>query len=72
MNKNLLVGIMKSNGDTQAALAKKIGISPQTFNAKLNEKNRSEFHRDEIKQIKDEYHLDGNTISAIFFDDEVS
>ena len=72
MNKNLLAGIIRSHGDTQAILAEAIGISLQNFNAKINGKPGAEFRRDEIQAIKDRYHLDDSTIGLIFFTPEVS
>ena len=72
MNKNMLVGIMKMHGDTQAVLASEIGISTPTINAKINEKNGSEFSRSEIQKIKERYNLDDAMIGEIFFASVVS
>lgn len=72
MNKNMLAGIMRANGDTQAILAREIGISTQSFNAKINEKNGIQFRRSEIQAIKDRYNLDDKTIGMIFFTQSVS
>ena len=72
MNKNMLVGIMKMHGDTQAVLASEIGISTQSFNAKINEKRGTEFRRSEIQKIKERYDLDDAMIGEIFFSSIVS
>lgn len=67
MNKNKLVGVMHSNGDTQELLAKAIGCSLQRFNAKLNERNGAEFTQGEIHIIKERYQLSGKELETIFF-----
>ena len=72
MNKNMLAGIMRAHGDTQAVLAHEIGISTQSFNAKINEKCGREFQRSEIQKIKDRYGLDDETVGRIFFAPVVS
>lgn len=72
MNKNLLAGIMKMHGDTQAVLAHEIGISTQSFNLKINEKFGREFQRSEIQKIKDRYGLDDETVGKVFFAHKVS
>lgn len=72
LNKNMLLGIMKSHGDTQAILAKSIGISTQNLNSKINAKNGAEFKRGEIQAIKDRYNLDNDTLGMIFFTPAVS
>ncbi len=72
MNKNMLAGIMRTHGDTQAILAHEIGISTQSLNAKINENRGTEFRRSEIQAIKDRYHLDDETVGRIFFAPDVS
>ncbi len=72
MNKQKLVGIMHGNGDRQEDLAKAIGISPQRFNAKINETDGAEFTQGEIQRIKERYNLNSDDIDAIFFASVVS
>lgn len=67
MNKNMLVGVMYSNGDTQDDLAKAIGCSLQRFNAKLNGRNGAEFTQGEISIIRNRYNLTPNQLDSIFF-----
>jgi len=62
-----LKSIMVLNGDTGEILAKAIGISPQTFSAKLNEKNGSEFTQSEINTIRERYKLSPEDVEMIFF-----
>lgn len=52
MNKNKLAGAIASAGLTQRELAKKIGISKNTFSAKMN--GKSFFNTDEIDKICNE------------------
>ena len=59
-------------GDTGMKLAKVIGISPQTFSAKLNEKNGAEFTKSEINKIKERYALSPEEMQDIFFTENVS
>lgn len=72
MNKNMLVGIMYSNGDTQENLAQAIGCSLQRFNAKLNERDGAEFTQGEIYAIKERYNLTPGQVDGIFFTKFVS
>jgi hypothetical protein len=72
MNKNELVSKMKKFGDRNEDLAKYIGISPQRFSAKLNEKNGAEFTKSEIGKIKVKYHLTSEEVDLIFFANDVS
>ena len=72
MNKNMLVGIMRSHGDFQRNLAEAIGLSLQQFNKKLNAKGGAEFSQGEIAAIKRRYQLTDEEIGAIFFGSEVS
>ncbi len=67
MNKNLLVSKMKLYGDTNAALASAIGISPQRFSAKLNEYQGAEFNQGEIQKIRERYSLTDDEVVQIFF-----
>jgi DNA-binding transcriptional regulator YiaG len=72
MNKQKLVGVMHGNGDRQEDLAKAIGISPQRFNAKLNETDGAEFTQGEIKSIRERYNLSADEVDEIFFASVVS
>ena len=67
MNKNLLVSKIKLHGDTQADVAKYIGISLQRFNAKLNGTGGAEFVQQEIRLLKEKYNLTSDEVDAIFF-----
>ncbi|MGI6501281.1 MAG: hypothetical protein ACOX1S_10470 [Anaerostipes sp.] len=72
MNKNYLVSKMKLHGDTNAVLAKYIGLSPQRFSAKINETGGAEFTQGEIEKIRDKYQLTPDEVDAIFFAQDVS
>lgn len=67
MSKNELVSVMKKHGDRQEDLAKHIGISPQRFSAKINEKDGAEFTKGEIAKIKEKYNLSAEQVDVIFF-----
>ena len=67
MNKNLFVSKMKLNGDSQAKLAEKIGISVQRLNAKINETGNAEFTQGEIQKIRNNYSLSNDEINDFFF-----
>ncbi len=72
MDKNKLLGIMKTNGDRQEDLANAIGISRITLSAKLHNRNAATFTQPEILAIKRRYNLDCEDIDAIFFTSAVS
>lgn len=67
VNKNLLVGMMKIHGDTQADLAKAMNVSLTRFNDKLNERNGAEFNQGEIRAFKERYNASAEDIDSIFF-----
>lgn len=67
MNKNMFKSKMKLHGDTNAILAKAIGISPQRLSAKINETGGAEFVQGEIEKIKDRYNLTPDEVNDIFF-----
>lgn len=67
MNKNALKAKMVLHGDTGATLSEALGISRQTFSAKINEKDGAEFTQGEISIIKTRYSLTPDEISNIFF-----
>lgn len=68
MNKELLRSVMALFGDTNAALAKYLGISEQSLSNKINE-NGTEFWKREIQKIKVRYDLDADMVDRIFFAD---
>lgn len=71
MDSKLLRSIMVMHGDTNATLAKFLGISEQSVCNKINE-NGTEFKRGEIIKIKVRYDLDADMIDRIFFKEMVS
>lgn len=66
MNSNLLRSVMVLNGDTNASLAKFLGITEQSVSNKINE-NGTEFKQGEIAKIKARYNLDSDMVDRIFF-----
>ena len=70
MDSKLLRSIMVMHGDTNATLAKFLGISEQSVCNKINE-NGTEFKRGEIIKIKVRYDLDADMIDRIFFKEMV-
>lgn len=67
MNLRKLDSIMVLHGDTNFALAKAMGIRPQTLS--LKRKNvRSEFNQREIAFIRERYRLSASEVDEIFFD----
>lgn len=71
MNPNLMKGIIRANGDTQADLAAALGLSLSRFNAKINETRGAEFTQTEIAAIKGRYNLTPKQVSDIFFNHKV-
>lgn len=71
MNKKLLRSVMILHDDTNAALAKYLGITEQSLSNKINE-NGTEFKQSEIARIKERYNLDCDMVDRIFFAEEVS
>lgn len=67
MNKRILESKMKLFGDTNASLARAMGITPQSLSAKKNETHGIEFTKGEIACIKERYSLTPDEIDAIFF-----
>lgn len=67
----MLRSIMMRHGDTNASLAKYLGITEQSVSNKINE-NGTEFKQGEIAKIKVKYNLDSEAIDQIFFAEEVS
>ena len=67
-----LKSLMVLHGDTASNLACELGFTPQTFSAKINQKNGSDFTAGEIAKIKQRYGLTASEIEEIFFAKEVS
>lgn len=66
MNKNLLKSHMASKGDTQAVLAKEMGLSLSRLNAKINGTSNAEFTQTEIAFIASRYKLSPKELEAVF------
>lgn len=66
MNSNLLRIVMVLHGDTNASLARFLGITEQSVSNKINE-NGTEFKQGEITKIKARYNLDSDMVDRIFF-----
>lgn len=72
MNKKLLRSEMVLHDDTNSTLAAALGITPQSFSAKMNETNGAEFTQGEMGIIRVRYSLTDKKFIAIFFADCVS
>lgn len=71
MNTKLFKSVMVLHDDTNASLAKFLGISEQSVCNKINE-NGTEFKQGEIAKIKIRYNLDADMVDRIFFAVDVS
>jgi hypothetical protein len=71
MNKALLRSVMIAHGDTQAILAREMGLSLSRLNAKING-SYADFRQTEIGFIRDRYKLGPEDVNAIFFNSNVS
>lgn len=67
MNSAKFIGVMHEHGDTQTSLSSDMGISRNTLNKKIYERDGSAFTQSEMQFIKDRYSLDDNTFLAVFF-----
>lgn len=65
MNKNRLLGVIKSAGDTQQDLADALDQALNTVNSKIN--GRVEFSRADLQTIKEKYSLSPEEMDIIFF-----
>ena len=72
MDTRRLKAVMVINGDTNADLAKALGITPSTLSRKSNGTDGADFNQTEIATIKARYSLTPKEIDAIFFADDVS
>ena len=52
MNKDLLKGLIRASGKTQAKISSELGISLSRFNAKINETHGAEFSLSEARELK--------------------
>lgn len=68
MNKNLLKSFIVRYDGNQETLAKAMGMSLSTLNAKINE-NRASFSVKEMRFLKDRYNLSNDEFITIFFTD---
>jgi len=64
-NTRKLKALLVEYGFTQGDVAKKLGITEQSFNAKLN--NRKEFKATEIKVLVEVLNIETEAINDIFF-----
>ncbi len=67
MQKPLLAAHMARHEDTQASLAKALGLSLSRLNAKLNGARGATFNQSEIAQIIQRYDLPHEDACEIFF-----
>lgn len=72
LNKKKLMSLITLNGDTCETLSEVMGITPQTFSNKINEKHQRGFTQPEIMFIKIRYNLSADDIDLIFFSENVS
>lgn len=72
MSRNKLLSIITLYNDTCESLARDMGITPQTFSNKLNEKGKRGFTQPEIMFIKKRYNLSAIQVDDIFFNKQVS
>lgn len=70
MNSNLLKAKMAAYGDTQARLAKAIGISASNLNDKIT--GKVSFRQRDIAAIKKRYELSAEDVDLIFFGKDLS
>ena len=66
-NKNKLMAVIAENGETQAVLAKVLGMSRVTLSRKISENHNAMFTQGEISAIIKHYNLSQAQISDIFF-----
>ena len=67
MHKQLLMAQLVYAGDTQASLAREMGISLSRLNAKINQYQGADFSQSEIEFIAQRYRLSSEAVYNIFF-----
>jgi len=72
MNTALFKSHMAKYDDTQATLAKAMGLSPSRLNAKINESRGAAFTQTEMAFIISRYHLTNDDAMNIFFNQKVA
>lgn len=72
LNKRELLSEMILHGDTRTSLAKALGMSLGTLNAKINETDGRCFTQPEIAAIKDRYNFTAEKVDRVFFTPKVS
>lgn len=72
MDKNKLLGVIASAGETCSDAANVIGVTRVTFSKKINEKDGASFTQPEILAIKNHYNLNAEQVDLIFFAPKVS
>lgn len=65
VDKNKLMGVIVSAGMSQRMLAKRIGMSKNTINAKINGKGY--FNTDQIDRICEELGIEDNEMKTLIF-----
>lgn len=71
MDSNRLKSVMALHGDTNATLARYLGITDQSLRKKMAE-DGTEFKQGEIAGIKERYNLTAEEVDLIFFNVQVS
>lgn len=72
MNKKLYRAKMILNGDTNATVAKALGITQQRNSAKVNGTHGADYTCAEIKILRERWNLTAEEVDQIFFEREVS
>lgn len=72
MNTAELKAEIARNGITARELAHELNVTEQTFSAKANSKNGSEFTQSEIAYLKKRLKLSDEQVSIVFFTYQVS
>lgn len=67
MNSLLFKSYMRKHVETQATLAKKLGLSLSRLNAKINNTNGADFTRPEIFEVVCLWQLTAEELQQIFF-----
>lgn len=71
-NRQKLRAIFVENGDNDGVVAELLGIAPQTFSSKINEKKGAAFTYPELCKIIEHYKISKDSIYEIFFENKVS